>query len=102
MSLMAVRPAPRTAAEVAQAHEATERWTRRGVVAVFWLLLANVLTFYPKTWSGQPLVVPIPSVVGKLWTQGSLPLALLLALVVNRRRFVRPNVFLCLVSLLVL
>jgi hypothetical protein len=101
VSLAATRPAPRTAAEVASAQKSTERWTRRGVVLVFWLLLANVLTFYPKTWSGQPLILPIPSPLGKAWTQGALPLALVLALVVNRRRFVRPNVFLCLVSLLV-
>jgi O-Antigen ligase len=102
VSIVAVRPTPRTAAEAARAQESTERWVRRGVVAVFWLLLANVLTFFPKTWSGQPLILPIPSVLGKAWTQGSLPLALVLAVAVNRRRLIRPNVFLCLVSLLVL
>jgi hypothetical protein len=68
---------------------------------VFCLLLVNVLTFYPKTWSGAPLAVPIPSIIGKLLTQGSLPAALVLALAVNRRRFIRPNIFLFLVSLLV-
>jgi hypothetical protein len=94
--------APRTAAGVARAERSKERWTRRGVVAVFCLLLINVLTFYPKTWSGQPLAVPIPSAVGKLFTQGSLPAAMLVALAVNRRRFIRPNIFLFLVSLLVL
>ena len=43
----------------------------------------------------------IPSVAGKVITQGALPVALLVALSVNRRVIVRPNVFLCLVSLLV-
>ena len=41
------------------------------------------------------------STVGKLITQGSLPLAIVVALTVNRRVIVRPNVFLCLLSLLV-
>jgi len=40
--------------------------------------------------------------VGKVLTQGALPAALLVALTVNRRVIVRPNVFLSLVSLLVL
>ena len=44
----------------------------------------------------------IPSAVGKAVTQAALPLALIVALTVNRRVIVRPNVFLCLVSLLVI
>jgi hypothetical protein len=94
--------APRTAAGAARAQRSKERWARRGVVVVFCLLLINVLTFYPKTWDGLPLAVPIPSAFGKLVTQGSMPAALVLALAVNRRRFIRPNLFLFLVSLLVL
>jgi hypothetical protein len=91
-------------AQVRDAREAAvarDRWARRRVALVWWLLILNVLTFYPKTWSGLPLVVPIPSVLGKALTQGAMPAALLLALTVNRRRLIRPNVFLCLVSLLV-
>jgi hypothetical protein len=57
----------------------------------------NALTFYPGV-----SILPIPSFVGKLLTQGVLPVALLVALTVNRRVMVRPNVFLCLVGLLVL
>ncbi|MGH3273952.1 MAG: hypothetical protein ACRDNZ_06445 [Streptosporangiaceae bacterium] len=102
MSLPVTQFAPRTAAGAAQAQQASERWARRRVVLVWCLLLFNVLTFYPKTWTGGPLVLPIPSAVGKVLTQGSMPAALLLALTVNRRRLIRPNVFLCLVSLLVL
>jgi hypothetical protein len=46
-------------------------------------------------------IVPVPTAAGKAIAQGALPAALLVALSVNRRVFVRPNVFLCLVSLLV-
>ena len=46
-------------------------------------------------------MIHVPSAGGKAITQGALPLALLLALTVNRRVVVRPNVFLCLVTLLV-
>jgi hypothetical protein len=80
---------------------ADERWIRRRVGLAWGLLMLNVLTFYPVTWSGLPLAIPIPSVVGKLITQGALPAALLVALTVNRRLAVRPNAFLCIVSLLV-
>jgi hypothetical protein len=78
-----------------------ERWLRRRVGLAWSLLIVNVLTFYPSTWSGLPLAVPIPSIVGRLVTQGALPMALLVAVSVNRRLAIRPNVFLCLLSLLV-
>jgi hypothetical protein len=71
------------------------------VRATWFLLVLNVLTFYPRTWSGEPLVLPIPSAVGKLVTQGALPVALLLALAVNRRRVIRPSMYLGLYSLLI-
>ena len=71
-----------------------ERAIRRRVGIVWGLLVVNCLTYYGS-------LLPIPSVAGKLITQGSLPIALLLALSVNRRVIVRPNVFLCLVSLLI-
>ena len=81
--------------------ELTGRWLRRRVGITWALLLLNTLTFYPQTWSGQPLIVPIPAALGKLLTQGALPAALLMALSTNRRLRIRPNVFLCLLSLLV-
>jgi hypothetical protein len=46
--------------------------------------------------------VVIPSSVGKAITQGALPAALIIALSVNRKIVVRPNLFLSLVSLLLL
>jgi hypothetical protein len=73
--------------------EVRERSVRRRVGWVWGLLVLNVLTY-----SGS--LLHIPTVMGKAITQGALPLALLIALTVNRRLVVRPNVFLFLVSLL--
>lgn len=80
---------------------ADERWIRRRVGLAWSLLIVNVLTFYSATWSGLPLAFPIPSAVGKLITQGSLALALLIAITANRRLVIRPSAFLCILSLLV-
>jgi hypothetical protein len=99
MQAVAVRRPPRFAplptAMVA------ERTARRWVTATWFLLVLNVMTFYPKTWSGEPLILPIPSVLGKLVTQGSLPVALFIALAVNRRKLIRPSMYLGLYSLIV-
>src|SRR5215472_14222793 len=70
---------------------------RRRVTIAWGLLVLNALTFYPA-W---PLLVPIPHRLGQVITQGALPAALLVALTVNRKIMVRPNMFLCLTSLLV-
>jgi hypothetical protein len=80
---------------------ADERWIRRRVGLAWGLLILDVLTFFSSTWSGEPLVVHIPSAVGKLITQGAMPAALLVAITVNRRLVIRPNAFLCILSLLV-
>lgn len=80
--------------------ETRDRRVRRRVALAWGLLVLNALTFYPRTWSGLPLAIPIPTTVGKLITQGSLPVALLIALSVNRRIAIRPNVYLCLISLI--
>lgn len=98
-STVALRPRPRV--PIAETAQARERWARRRVALTWGLLVLNVMTFYPKTWSGLPLVLPIPSIVGKAVTQGSMPMALLVALTVNRRKIIRPNIYLCLISLLV-
>jgi hypothetical protein len=92
--------APRTR-RPGEAARARDRSVRIRIGITWALLVLNVLTYYPKTWSGQPLIIPIPSVVGKAITQGALPAALLMALTVNRQRIVRPSVFLGLISLLV-
>jgi len=74
-----------------------ERWVDGRVGLAWSLLVLNVLTFVP-----EQSVLPIPSAVGKAITQGALPLAIVAALSVNRKIVVRPNLFLCLVSLLVI
>jgi hypothetical protein len=75
--------------------EARERSIRRRVSLAWGLLVLNALTYYGS-------VLHVPHAAGQAITQGALPVALLVALTVNRRVIVRPNVFLCLVSLLVL
>ncbi|MFK4086011.1 O-antigen ligase family protein [Kribbella sp. NPDC020789] len=74
-----------------------ERRRRRRVQLVWALLMMNVLTFFPES----RLLLPIPSALGRLIAQGSLPLALLLILTVNRPLRVRPSVYIFLASLLV-
>ncbi|TDD60758.1 O-antigen ligase domain-containing protein [Kribbella antibiotica] len=74
-----------------------ERRRRRRVQLVWALLVMNVLTFFPDS----RLLIPIPSALGRLIAQGSLPLALLLVLTVNRPLRVRPSVYMFLGSLLV-
>lgn len=76
--------------------EARARSIRRRISATWGLLYVNTLTYVPGG------LVPLPSMVGKALTQGALPLAILVALTVNPKLKFRPNVFLCLVSLLVL
>jgi hypothetical protein len=78
-----------------------ERSAERRVGLAWAMLLLNTLTYYPKTWDGAPLVVHLPDAVGKGITQGALLVALALALSVNRRPVIRPNVLLCLLTLLV-
>jgi O-Antigen ligase len=59
------------------------------------LLFANGLAFIEI-----PTIITIPSSIGKILTQGALALATVLVLVFNRRRLVRPNLFLALFTLL--
>ena len=91
-SLVATRP-PRGAPLLAPEQQ-RERSVRRRVGIVWGLLILNTLTYFGS-------VVPVPTTAGKVITQGALQVALLVALTVNRRLIVRPNVFLCLVSALV-
>lgn len=73
---------------------ARDRSVRRRVNAAWGLLYLNTLVYT----SGS--ILHIPTFVGKGLTQGSLPLAILVLLTINPKFNVRPNVFLCLVSLL--
>lgn len=64
------------------------------LLAVWATLFVNAIGFG----AGAGLLVPIPDVVGKLIAQGSLVLAVLLALALNRRVLLRPNLFLVLLT----
>lgn len=72
-----------------------ETGLRRRVYLAWGMLFLNVLPFQQA-----PTIFAIPTKVGKVITQGSLPLALLLVLMLNRRARFRPNVFLALYTLL--
>jgi hypothetical protein len=74
---------------------ARARSIRRRVGTAWALLFFDTLTYVPGS------ILHLPSHVGKALAQGALPLALLVALTVNPRIRLRPNVFLCIVCLLV-
>jgi O-antigen ligase len=74
-----------------------DRVIRRRVYLAWFLLYFNTLTFFPGV-----SFIPIPSSVGKAIAQAVLPLAFICALSVNPKVLIRPNAFLCLVSLIVL
>lgn len=93
MSATALRRYPRAAPLDPTAARA--RSVRRRVGAAWSLLYLNTMTFV-----GGTSILHIPGIVGKGIAQGSLPLAILVALTVNPKVKVRPNVFLCLVSLI--
>jgi hypothetical protein len=80
---------------VASHAEVRERSVRRRVGFVWGMLVLNAMGY-------TGLLVHVPSAFGKAITQGVLPLALVVALTVNRRLAIRPNVFLCLVTLMTL
>jgi hypothetical protein len=65
-------------------------------VGLAWALLFFNILSYDRTGA----LIPLPNSVGKVITQGVLPLAIFVVLSVNRKAAIRPNVFLCLVSLL--
>lgn len=65
------------------------------MLLVWAALFLNVLAF-----GDFPRIHPMPVIAGQLITQAALPLALVLALVVNRRILLRPNLILVLLSLL--
>lgn len=80
----------------ARAGEHLERVARHRVGIAWGLLLFNTLTFFPHT-----SLLPLPGFAGKAIAQSALPAALLVALSINRKAIVRPNVLLGLVTLLV-
>ena len=77
--------------------EARRRSVRLRIGAVWFLLFFNTMTYVHGV-----SVLDLPSKIGKGLAQGSLPLAILLALSVNPKLKIRPNVFLSIMSLLIL
>lgn len=75
--------------------EYDERAVPAMVLAAWAAVFVNVLAF-----AGNATVFPIPRIIGQLITQGSLGLALGLALLANRRRVIRPHLFLVLLTML--
>jgi len=73
----------------------SERSVRRRLGWIWALLFINVMPY-----SGKSVLIPLPSVAGKLITQGALFGALFLALSINRKAIIRPNIFLFLMTLL--
>lgn len=67
----------------------------RSPLAVWGALFVNVLAF-----SQMPTLVPIPPPIGQMITQGSLILAVFLALLANPRGVFRPSFFLVLLTIL--
>jgi hypothetical protein len=76
--------------------EALDRSVRRRIHVAWGLLFVNTMT-----WVTATSVLPLPSKVGKGFAQAALPLAIIVLLTVNPKLKIRPNVFLCLLSLLV-
>lgn len=76
--------------------EARERSIHRRIGIIWGLLVFNTATYMRGTG-----IIPLPSSIGKGIAQAALPVALIMVLTVNRKFVVRPNVFLGIVSLLV-
>jgi hypothetical protein len=94
-SITAVRP--RRGILLAAPTDTPEHQMQRRLYITYGLLFFNTLTFYPGV-----SVIHIPSIVGKGLAQAVLPVALIMALSLNRKIILRPNVFLCLMTVLVL
>lgn len=75
----------------------TEAAVRRRLGYVWAFLFLNVLTYNTRS-----VLIPMPHSVGRLLTQGALTVALLVALSVNRKLAIRPNLFLFLLTVLAL
>jgi hypothetical protein len=89
-----LRQAPRMASVDPVA--ARERSVRRRIYAAYGLLFFNTLTY-----TAGMSVLHLQSKEGKGLAQAALPLALLVLLTINPKIKLRPNVFLCIVCLLV-
>lgn len=100
MSTLAPGPtapsSPVTARRLAAATDDRDQRAVPIVLACAWgAIFVNVLAF-----AGNPTLIPVPRPAGQAVTQGALGLAFGLALIANRRRLVRPLLFLVLLTML--
>lgn len=88
-------PSPARLRAWSGAADLPEAALRRRLAWIWGLLFLNVLPY-----AANVSLLPLPSAIGKVITQGALGVALMLAVVLNRRILVRPNLFLLLMTLL--
>jgi O-Antigen ligase len=88
-------PAPALVRAEAEAGAPSETSVRRRIGWIWGLLFLNVLPY-----SAKSALLPMPTSIGKVVTQGALGVALVLALSINRKVLVRPNLFLILMTVL--
>lgn len=88
-------PSPALARLRASLAPRSEAAVRRRLGYAWAFLFLNVMQYGQKS-----LLIPMPHSVGRIVTQASLSVALLIALTVNRKIVIRPNVFLFLLTLL--
>jgi O-Antigen ligase len=88
-------PSPALVRARAEALPQSVAAVRRRIGWIWGLLFLNVLPYASKS-----SLVPVPTSIGKVLVQGALPLALVLALSINRKALVRPNLFLMLMTIL--
>lgn len=68
---------------------------RRRIAWIWALLFLNVMPY-----SAKSVLIPMPTSMGKVITQGALPIALIVAISINRRVLFRPSLFLLVMTLL--
>lgn len=89
------RPSPAVLRARAEALPRSDAAVRQRLGWIWGLLVLNVMPY-----SARSTLIPLPTSAGKVLTQGALVVALLLALSINRRGLLRPNLFLFLMTLL--
>jgi hypothetical protein len=96
MTSVATALRPTTAVRSLTPRAARERWRTRRAAAAWMLLYLNVVTWYGGS------VIKVPNDLGKAVVQAALLAALFVALSANRKLTLRPNFYMCLLSLLAL
>jgi len=88
-------PSPALIRAQAQIVPVEGRTVRRRIGWIWGLLFLNVMPY-----SAKSSLIPFPTSLGKVITQGALAVAFLLALSINRKVLIRPNLFLLLMTIL--